>query len=142
MNCNFQQENPGVESFTRKPKRKEIDSGDSACDCSQQQCSPSAAKREDECQNLDEQMNKIPIGESAQSFCKPKMETVELDQTVKDEITENQSSNVEEECSCFGFDGDIMEFASAMDCTDSQLVNVQDSSCENLIPESHKRNTR
>lgn len=195
MNCNFQQENPGVESFTRKPKRKEIDSEDSACDCSQQQCSPSAAKREDECQNLDEQMNKIPIGETlttekmnescqespqllksstvqtydvcvdpepitheqikmdtavtyeeslwqSESFCKPKMETVELDQTVKDEITENQSSNVEEECSFFGFDGDIMEFASAMDFTDSQLVNVQDSSCENLIPESHKRNTR
>ena len=184
-----------MNSLTRNPKRREIDSEDSAGDCSQQQCSPNVAKREDECHSLDEQMNRILFGETlttkkmkescqespqlaklstvqasdvcvdqdsitheqikmdttvtyeesllqSESICKPKMQTVELDQTVEDEITDNQTSQVEAECSLFGFDGDIMEFDSSMDCTDSQLVNVQDSSYENVLPGSYKRDTR
>jgi len=78
----------------------------------------------------------------SESFCKHKMETVKLVQIVEDEITENQSSLVEAGCSLFGFEGDIMEFDSLMDCTDSQLVRVQDSSDENLLPESHEHNSR
>ena len=185
-----------MEPFTRKPKRKEIDSEDSAGFCSKQQrSSPHVDKREDECHDLDEQVDKIPIVETgptkkmnefcqespqllkpstvqasdvyvdqepiaheqikmdttithvefplqSESFCKPKMETVELDQTMEDEITENQSSKVDAVCSLFGFDGDIMEFDSLMDCTDSQLVKVQDSSEENLLPDSHKHDSR
>lgn len=186
-----------MESFTRKPNRLENDSEDSAGVCSQQQCSPNVGKRDDACHNLDEQMDKIHIGETlttkkmneschaqespqlpkpstvqasdvyvdeepithkqikmdttvtyvesllqSGSFCKPKMETFDLDQTVEDEVTENQSSKVEAGCPLFGFDGDIMEFDSSMDCTDSQLVNVQDSSYENPLPESHKHDAR
>ena len=166
-----------MESFTRKPKRKEKDSEDSAGVCSQQQCSPNVGKRD-----LDEQMDKIHIGETlttkkmneschvqeSPQLLKPstvwasdvcvdqepithaqiKMDTTvtyvesKLDQTVEDEITENQTSKVEAGYPLFGFDESIMEFDPSMDCTDSQLVNVQDSSYENLLPESHKHDAR
>lgn len=171
-----------------------MDWEDSAGACSKQQCSPHVDEREHECDNLGEQLNKIPIVETgttremndscqespqvlkttsctsqasdvlvdqepiihrqitmdktvthplqSESFCKHKMETVKLVQTVEDEITENQSSSVEAGCSLFGFEGDMMEFDSLMDCTDSQLVRVHDSSDENLLPESHKHNFR
>lgn len=78
----------------------------------------------------------------SESSCKHKSETGEVHQTVADEITENLSSKVEAGCFLFGFDADIMEFDSLMDCTDSQLVHVDDSSNENLHPESHKRDAR
>ena len=171
-----------------------MDWEDSAGACSKQQCSPHVDEREHECDNLGEQLNKIPIVETgttremndscqespqvlkttgctsqasdvlvdqepithrqitmdktvthplqSESFCKHKMETVKLVQTVEDEITENQSSSVEAGCSLFGFEGDMMEFDSLMECTDSQLVRVHDSSDENLLPESHKHNFR
>ena len=77
----------------------------------------------------------------SESFCKDMAETVEVHQTVEDEITKNQSSKVEAGCSLFGFDGD-MEFESLMDCTDSQLVHVDHSSNENLHPESYKHDAR
>ena len=161
---------------------------------SKQQCSPHVDEREHECDNLGEQLNKIPVVETgttremndscqespqllkttgctsqasdvlvdqepiihrqitmdktvthplqSESFCKHNMETGKLVQTVEDEITENQSSSVEAGCSLFGFEGDMMEFDSLMDCTDSQLVRVHDSSDENLLPESHKHNFR
>lgn len=172
-----------------------MDWEDSSGACSKQQCSPHVDERAHECDNIGEQLNKIPIVETgttremndfcqespqvlkttgctaqasdalvdqepciiyeqitmdktvthplqSESFCKHKMETVKLVQIVEDEITENQSSSVEAGYSLFGFEGDIMEFDSLMDCTDSQLVRVHDSSDENLLPESHKHNSR
>ena len=184
-----------MDPFTVKPKRKEIGLEVSAGVSSEQQCSPHVGERKHECQDIDEQMDKIPIvktgttrkmNESCQespqllttstaqasvvcvdqgpvthglltmdktvtctksllhseSFCKHDMETVEQDQKMENEIAENQSSKVEAGCSLFGFDSDILEFDSLMDCTDSQLVHVDDSSDENLLPESHKHDAR
>ena len=182
-------------SFTRNPKRKEIDVDFSAVVCSKQQCSSPVNERELKCHDLDVQVDKILTTETgttrktnetcqassqrlktstaqasdfwvdqepvtheqitidktvtcaesplqSESVCEHKAETVEVHQGVEDQITENQSSKVEAGCSLFGFDGDIMEFDSLMDCTDSQLVHVDDSSNENLLPESHRHDAR
>lgn len=89
---------------------------------------------------MDKTVTRTETPLQSESFCKYQVETVEPHQSVEDEITENQSSKLEAGCSLFGFDGDIMEFDSLMDCTDSQLVHVDDSSkYENLLPDQSQK---
>ena len=78
-----------------------------------------------------------------ESVCKQMIPgTIELHKTVEGKTTENQSSNLEAGCSTFGFDGDIMEFDCLMDCTDSQLVHVDEFSDETPLPESQTHDIR
>ncbi|XP_078381181.1 uncharacterized protein LOC144663943 isoform X2 [Oculina patagonica] len=78
-----------------------------------------------------------------QSACKQMTPgKTELVKTVGGKTTENQSSKLEAGCSIFSFDGDIMEFDCLMDCTDSQLVHVDEFSDEKPLPESQKHDAR
>lgn len=80
-----------------------------------------------------------------ESVCKQMtLGNTELDTTVegKTQTTEDRSSKLEVGCSIFGFDGEIMEFDCLMDCTDSQLVHVDEFSDEKPLPESRKHDAR
>ena len=77
-------------------------------------------------------------------LCKQVMSGItELHETVEGKSTENQSSKLEAGCSIFGFDDDdIMEYDCLMDCTDSQLVHVDESLDEKPLPASQKHDSR
>lgn len=76
-------------------------------------------------------------------LCKQVMPGItELHETVEGKSTENKSSKPEAGCSIFGFDDDIMEYDCLMDCTDSQLVHVDESLDETPLPASQKHDAR
>lgn len=89
-------------------------------------CTKSTLQNESICKQ------KIPVGIESKSH-----------KAMDGEVCEHQSSKLEAGCTSFCSDGDILEFDCLMDCTDSQLVHVDDRSSDDKPPsESRKHEAR
>lgn len=69
-------------------------------------------------------------------------EEAESPEKLDSKITENQMSKLEGGCSLYSSDDDILEFDCLMDCTDSQLVHVDELLDDKPALPSLKHNAR